>query len=155
VQIRELPVRNSGFVGGKFLARGRHKNGNKLLVPTDLYLGARITMAATEFVVTGADGFTLDYMENHAHEWMYSDIHRLTDKLLGHKETVQAVLMNDVHSPDGHVSFKEFNSLMKRRVDIDWNQQESVTLARAVCPEKQDGIDTHAVLKLLEDCQQS
>ena len=95
-----------------------------MFMPSDLYLGAKLVMAATGFVITGTDSFTLNYMEAHAEDWTYSDIRRVQFKLQLHKAAVQAVLMNFVRSPDGKVSFKEFNQLMKR-AGVEWNQQVS------------------------------
>jgi hypothetical protein len=82
VQIREPPCRNSGFLGGKFLARTKLATHGKIKhALTDFYVGAALMFCAHEFSITDADEFTLRHMETHSFHWTHSDILLIVPKL--------------------------------------------------------------------------
>lgn len=58
--IYENPLRNSGFVGGKFLLRGRHKSAatGQPFKREEFALGAAVTFNGFGFLITDADKFT-------------------------------------------------------------------------------------------------
>jgi len=57
--IQEPPVRNSGVLGGKFLARGKHrKPDGSLYTAADFAIGGTVTINGFNFYLEGTDDFT-------------------------------------------------------------------------------------------------
>jgi len=77
--IREPPRRNSGVLGGNFMAKGkvRHPDG-ALVEASDLFVGARLNLGAHRFVILDADVATLKYMEARPDRFRYSDLESVT-----------------------------------------------------------------------------
>ena len=74
LMIREPPRRNSGVVGGNFLAKMKLKHpDSRLVTAADLVIGATLTLASHTFVILDADEATLKYMENRPGQFPYSD----------------------------------------------------------------------------------
>mmetsp|Transcript_4152 Transcript_4152/g.13000 ORF Transcript_4152/g.13000 Transcript_4152/m.13000 type:complete len:155 (+) Transcript_4152:1828-2292(+) len=72
--IREPPQRNSGVVGGNFLAKMKLKHPDgKLVTAADLVIGATLTLASHSFIILDADEATLKYMEQRPEQFPYSD----------------------------------------------------------------------------------
>jgi len=75
LSIYEPPIRNSGFVGGKYLDRCRvARPGSRPESPTyygpqDLYIGAVVDVFRKRFVITDADYYVLKYIEEHEHQF--------------------------------------------------------------------------------------
>lgn len=67
VMVREPPKRNSGIVGGSFLAKIPVPNLEAPLT------GARVHVAGHHFLIIDADEATLAYMERHVSDFPYSD----------------------------------------------------------------------------------
>lgn len=61
ISVWEEPVRNSGIVGGKFSERAR----NSSLQWTDFAVGKSVKVAAVEFLLTGTDTFTKNWLLQH------------------------------------------------------------------------------------------
>lgn len=68
ISIFEKFERNSGFIGGKFLERGRIKNpaNGEFYTTKDLVVGETIKLNCFEFSIIDVDDFTKNYMENNA-----------------------------------------------------------------------------------------
>ena len=72
--IREPPRRNSGVVGGNFLAKMKLKHPDgRLVTAADLVIGATLTLASHTFVILDADEATLKYMEQRPTQFPHSD----------------------------------------------------------------------------------
>eukprot|EP00929_Paragymnodinium_shiwhaense_P002439 TRINITY_DN102698_c0_g1_i1.p1 TRINITY_DN102698_c0_g1~~TRINITY_DN102698_c0_g1_i1.p1 ORF type:complete len:649 (-),score=159.09 TRINITY_DN102698_c0_g1_i1:83-1972(-) len=71
----ELPVRNSGHLGGKFAEKKRAKNPDtgKYFKMSDLAIGQTVTIAAQPMLILRADEFTLKYLEDHADQFPLAD----------------------------------------------------------------------------------
>jgi hypothetical protein len=71
IKIIELPIQNSGIVGGKYLSSRRiplpNTNPNKpdYYTPKDFYIGAIIQIYAKRFIITSADLYVYRYMQAH------------------------------------------------------------------------------------------
>jgi hypothetical protein len=65
VKIHEPPIRNSGFVGGVFLARRSIKTNGEPLTHLHLYIGAKVDINDHKFMVLAANENTLRWMEDH------------------------------------------------------------------------------------------
>ena len=76
--IREPPRRNSGVVGGNFLAKMqlKHQNG-KIVTAADIVIGATLNLASHTFVVLDADEATLKYMEERTTQFPHSDYQKV------------------------------------------------------------------------------
>eukprot|EP00607_Mallomonas_marina_P003727 CAMPEP_0182428288 /NCGR_PEP_ID=MMETSP1167-20130531/21931_1 /TAXON_ID=2988 /ORGANISM="Mallomonas Sp, Strain CCMP3275" /LENGTH=407 /DNA_ID=CAMNT_0024611077 /DNA_START=687 /DNA_END=1907 /DNA_ORIENTATION=+ len=70
IQIREPPVTNSGFKGGRFMARERIKrpDGN-YISRQDVITGTVITVHSYDFLLGDADEFTHKFMESRPDIW--------------------------------------------------------------------------------------
>jgi len=67
VTIYERPLRNSGFMGGKFLERGKVRNAmndNKWFHPEDFYVGAKVVINGFHFDLVETDKSTMKIMAN-------------------------------------------------------------------------------------------
>mmetsp|Transcript_6457 Transcript_6457/g.19005 ORF Transcript_6457/g.19005 Transcript_6457/m.19005 type:complete len:323 (-) Transcript_6457:120-1088(-) len=123
LMIREPPRRNSGVVGGNFLAKMqlKHHNG-KLVTAADIVIGATLNLASHTFIILDADEATLKYMEERPNQFPYSDWQAVL-KLL---ETYAA-------SPKSNVCSAAYDLLHKGAIEFD--QFESIL--RGIVP---DGI---------------
>lgn len=71
ITIYEPPVRNSGIVSGKFKERTRMTKPNstperpQFYGPQDMYIGACVVSFGHRFVITDADDYVLEYLEQH------------------------------------------------------------------------------------------
>lgn len=71
IKIIELPIANSGIVGGKFLSSRRvplpESNPHKpeYYSPKDFYIGAILKLYAKRFIITSADLYVYRYMQAH------------------------------------------------------------------------------------------
>lgn len=87
MMIYEPPVRNSGIIGGKFLERTRVAKPNcppdqpLFYGPQDFYIGAVIEVFRHRFVITNADAYVLNYMEEHRDQFPDNTIQTLRAKL--------------------------------------------------------------------------
>lgn len=82
VAIREPPRRNSGAVGGKFLARMQLKDEDgRVVSKSDLFIGAKLALAGHSFVVIDTDDATLKMMEADPDAFPYSDYGRVSEQM--------------------------------------------------------------------------
>ncbi|XP_066995320.2 EF-hand domain-containing protein 1 [Anabrus simplex] len=71
VGIHERALCNSGIVGGSFLKPmripkpGTDPNNPEYYSPSDFYIGAKIEVFSHKFIITGADLFVYNYMQDH------------------------------------------------------------------------------------------
>lgn len=114
LMIREPPRRNSGVVGGNFLAKMqlKHKNG-KIVTASNIVIGATLTLASHTFVILDADEATLKYMEDRPNQFPFSDWHSVLALAEAHAESTlckpkarTAILRSDV------VDFGKFESIL-------------------------------------------
>ncbi|XP_037955499.1 EF-hand domain-containing family member C2-like [Teleopsis dalmanni] len=90
IQIYEIAIRNSGFLGGEFLKRTRIElPGQKRFSvkrplcyeASNFYIGATMNINDFIFTVVSADEFTLMYMEHNCSEFPNSDIKKIMEKV--------------------------------------------------------------------------
>ncbi|XP_054675408.1 EF-hand domain-containing protein 1 isoform X1 [Grus americana] len=85
ISIYEPPVRNSGIIGGKYLGKTRvAKPGSTTenatyYEPSDLTIGSTIEVFGHRFVITDADEYVLNYMENNAESFPAATLQSLRD----------------------------------------------------------------------------
>lgn len=82
--------RNTGILGGKFNERTRHlKPGSSLLSPSgpvyysteDLYVGGKIAVCSSNFVLLDADEYVFNYMESDPVKYKQSNKKVVFDKV--------------------------------------------------------------------------
>ena len=66
VAVWEVPVRNSGILGGKFAEKGRKRNPESRAdyALADMHVGALVTVSAVAFRLTACDAFTANWLNN-------------------------------------------------------------------------------------------
>lgn len=95
VAIFEGKVRNSGFVGGKFLERTYLPN----LDSTKFFVGSTLRLNGFPFRLTGADEFTLRFMESHSDMFPAADVDVVEKKLAGAVSQVdRSALIDHAHT---------------------------------------------------------
>jgi len=74
VAVFEVPVRNSGHMGGRFSEKRRMKNPDtgEYFKIGDLFVGQTVTIAAQPLQITRADEHCLQYLEAHPDEFPYA-----------------------------------------------------------------------------------
>lgn len=82
LKVHEIPAKNSGFVGGVFLSRGKVKGENQqFITEKDLYVGAKIMLNRHMFRVIDTNENTLRWMEMRRFTLPKSDFVCILDKL--------------------------------------------------------------------------
>ena len=82
IKVHEIPARNSGFVGGVFLSRGRFKGpDNEWITERSLYVGARVILQSHKFNIIQTNENTLRWMELHDNALPRANLATVLDKL--------------------------------------------------------------------------
>jgi len=78
IMVTEPPKRNSGIIGGKFLARMKFKHPDQTpILQGDLFIGQEIVLLSHRFKITDCDDAALNYMELNPEIYPESDIIRV------------------------------------------------------------------------------
>lgn len=151
IQIRELPVRNSGFTGGKFLSRGKqyHSNG-KQITPSDISIGSSIFVQSFKFDILDADEFSLKYMEQHPEIWKESSIDEIALRLREKESALKDMLLILKEKALEEVPYQQIEQMLER-VDIKFTPQEKLTLFRRIDRKKKGVAKFFRIFKILED----
>uniref|UniRef100_A0A8C5TKP6 EF-hand domain containing 1 n=1 Tax=Malurus cyaneus samueli TaxID=2593467 RepID=A0A8C5TKP6_9PASS len=102
VSIFEPPVRNSGILGGKYLKRtkvtkpGSTPENPIYYEPSDFTIGSTIEVFGHRFVITDADTFVLNYLENHAENFPAATLQSIRDHLRPQKVEVETKDLDDL-----------------------------------------------------------
>ncbi|CAM9243048.1 unnamed protein product, partial [Ectocarpus fasciculatus] len=143
IQIQELAIRNSGFAGGKFLARGRQTapDGSRLM-PQDLFIGGSVKVRCHEFEILDADERTIKHMEKNCLLWPQSNLNSIMHRLQIAGDAIQEQV---AAWGDAAVGYDGIKSLLKA-AGIPLTTQESITLFRALDPKNTGFIRTSALV---------
>mmetsp|Transcript_22425 Transcript_22425/g.78593 ORF Transcript_22425/g.78593 Transcript_22425/m.78593 type:complete len:763 (-) Transcript_22425:246-2534(-) len=135
LSVFEPPVRNSGIVGGKWLASGKYKNPDtgEYVVAGDLYVGGTVTLKGQQLVIESADEYSLKVMEGTAHVWPLSQIdfvlNNLKLKMREHSVTARRMFRTIDKDFSGFITLDEFNQAL-RKWGMTVPKQALVTLMR-------------------------
>jgi len=142
MSVREPPQRNSGVIGGNFLARKAWKNPATGIAyaQSSFAVGADVafdtgTGVPQRFVITDVDEATLNYMESKPESFPLSDIklvlESLRKKLLTQTKSNQLFTLFRKYDKDfsGTITLDEFKTMMKQ-YDADMSDQMIITLMR-------------------------
>lgn len=69
IAVWEIPVRNSGIIGGKFAERGTKRSpaSGRPYKLEDIGVGKQVTISGVEFSLLSADAFTTEWLNNRVH----------------------------------------------------------------------------------------
>jgi len=82
IKVHEIPAKNSGFVGGVFLSRGKYKNPeNEYVTDKDIFIGATVILQRHGFHILQSNENTLQWMETHSESLPKSNFNLIMDKL--------------------------------------------------------------------------
>ena len=151
LQIREIPNRNSGFAGGKFLARSRqrHKNGSQIL-PGDITLGKTLHIQSHEFIVLDADEFSLKYMEQNKDVWKDSSTESLAKILRCHEESLREVISGMQDRAIQEMPYEEMYDILSS-VGVNLTTQEKLTLVRALDSKRKGTVKFYRIFRIIND----
>lgn len=143
ILIQETAVRNSGFAGGRFLARLRHKNrdGSPFEL-SSLFIGTSVEIRQHMFVIEDADERTLSFMESHSDMWPQCDARAVRAKVGAARNSIQPLVSQREESP---LTYAEARELLQE-AGIDISLQESITLFRQLDPSHSGSIQAGALI---------
>jgi len=143
IAVFEQTVRNSGFWGGKFSAKGRKVNPEtgERFVQADFHVGARVTIGSMPFFITRADEYALKYMEANPDIYAQCDMRKITKKLAG--------LENSSLAPQSALLPDDFQDACKQYLGTELTEQELVTVLRA-CGNDQAQIQVDRVFEAIK-----
>jgi hypothetical protein len=143
IQIQEVPVRNSGFVGGKFLARGKQfKADGSPLRPHDIAIGEIVRVRCHEFEVLDADERTIIHMEKYNKLWPQSNINLVKQLLKNNAIGIQRQINSIGDVALGYAAARKFIA----DAGVNLSLQQSITLFRVLDPKNSGFIRTTEVI---------
>uniref|UniRef100_H0VRE5 EF-hand domain-containing family member C2 n=1 Tax=Cavia porcellus TaxID=10141 RepID=H0VRE5_CAVPO len=134
--------RNSGHTGGLFLKRTRVKKFgqevfkselSEYIKAEELYVGAKVNVNGSLFVLLSADEYTLNYMERNADKFPLSNIKLILQKLKEEESKSREIKQIFAAADCNHTKMMEFNAFRNLLLDITFNKltdQEILTIAR-------------------------
>uniref|UniRef100_A0A3Q0T880 EF-hand domain-containing family member C2 n=1 Tax=Amphilophus citrinellus TaxID=61819 RepID=A0A3Q0T880_AMPCI len=163
ISVFERPQRNSGVLGGRFLARGRVKKPGQELFKSelsqyftaqDLYVGATLCLNSINFQLLDADEYTFNYMEQHAEEFPKANMGTILSKLRSIPEEKQSEIRKFVTLSDpsntGFIPFESIRSLLLG-LDCDLSEHEVLVLGRCFSEREQPKMDVGLMLAVAQD----
>lgn len=153
-QIREPPKRNTGHKGGIFLSRCKlesHNAHDHVLTPTDMYIGATVTILSHQFDIHDCDQYTFKYMEDNANSYAYSNIALVNDKVRARKEIVQRLFLTYPALTSRMLNVDELAEILIDRAGLSLVKQEVCTLFRAVDAQREGSVKMTKMLKYVMD----
>jgi hypothetical protein len=151
LQITEIPQRNSGFAGGKFLSRSRqhHPDGSRIL-PGDIRLGGTLQIQSFQFLVLDADDHSLKYMECNSDIWKESSLQLIAMKLHDHESALRDILLRMKDKALEDISYDDMRALLKE-AEVGLSIQETLTLLRAMDKKRKGTVKYFRLFRILND----
>ncbi|KAI8464444.1 MAG: hypothetical protein J3K34DRAFT_526184 [Monoraphidium minutum] len=152
--IFEPPVRNSGIGGGKFLERQRiYKPGSEeIYTYQDLYVGGRLEVFNRAFELSGADEYTLNYMENNKHIFVMADADAILESLRaqvhGREDALRAALVAADADGCGALEGGQMEAAFEA-AGLRFTRHQLVSLRRRVGRERGGAVGAEEILALL------
>ncbi|XP_054642272.1 EF-hand domain-containing family member C2 isoform X1 [Dunckerocampus dactyliophorus] len=163
ISVFERSQKNSGVLGGMFLARGRVKKPGQELFKSelseyftarDLYVGATLCLNNRLFQLLDADEYTFNYLEQHAGQFPKADIGIILGKVRSIQEEKQREIRNFLSLSDpantGFVTFESFRGLLVG-MECGLSEHEVLVLCRAFVERKQSDVDVGLMLAVAQD----
>ncbi|XP_077393798.1 EF-hand domain-containing family member C2 [Festucalex cinctus] len=163
ISVFERSQKNSGVLGGMFLARGRVKKPGQELFKSepsqyftaqDLYVGATLCLNNRLFQLLDADEYTLNYLEQHAEQFPKANIGTILAKLRSIPEEKQREIGNFLTLNDptntGFVTFESFRGLLMG-AECGLSEHEVLVLGRSFSKHQQPEMDIGLMLAVAQD----
>lgn len=135
LSVFEPAMRNSGILGGKFLARQRVRlpPGNELAKAQDFYVGAKVVVSKHTFIIISTDERSINYMEQNSSEFDKSNINCVLDKMRAMLFSGGSGLKAAFDAADtdgsGHLDFDELVGIFGK-LGLPIVEQEVLTVLR-------------------------
>lgn len=113
ISVYEVGLRNSGFLGGEFFKRSKiylpgqewlSAKRPKTYTAEDFFLGTKVNLRDHIFVVISADKFTLNFMEQNPHQFIFANISLIMQKIRENMRPIYkdfiAKYLSRVHTED-------------------------------------------------------
>ena len=122
IQVTELTERNSGWVGGKFLERKKHKNQvtEQYYTEKDLTIGNLLILNSFKFRLLECDEYTEKYMEQNEEIFPQASYNAIIGKIQSKassytslQEYATKISERIDKNKDGYISFTEFAESLK------------------------------------------
>ena len=127
IQIQEIKLRNTGFMGGKFLARGRQKaSDGSIIKPSDLFVGGIVKVRCRAFDIVDADERTIKHMEQNCLQWPQSNLSSIKHRV---QIAGDAIAEHVNATGDAAIGYAAAKDLL-RIAGVNLTTQESITLFR-------------------------
>ncbi|XP_057707390.1 EF-hand domain-containing family member C2 [Corythoichthys intestinalis] len=163
ISVFERTQKNSGVLGGMFLARGRIKKPGQELFKSepseyfaaqDLHVGAILDLNNRLFQLLDADEYTFKYLEQHAEQFPKANIGSILAKLRLIPEEKQREIRNVLTLSDptntGFVTFDSFRSLLMAS-ECGLSEHEVLVLGRSFSEHQQPEMDLALMLAVAQD----
>ena len=139
-------------LGGIFLARCKLEShdGSQPLLPSDLHLGAIVTILSHRFRIFNCDQFTFKYMEEHCQVWTKSDMERIVKKVTPKKDVLQRLFLTAPYLGNRSLTADDLGDFLQR-AGCDLILQEVHTLFRLVDTYRAGSIKMTLFLKYFMD----
>ncbi|SPR00753.1 unnamed protein product (mitochondrion) [Plasmodiophora brassicae] len=118
VSVFENPLRNSGFMAGKFLERKLifNRNAGRMFKQEDFFVGAVLDIHSFLFELTGADSSTERLLRGQPPNWLHTDIRSvvigLRNMFKGKNVALRKTFRNLDHDKDGYLTRHEFEAIL-------------------------------------------
>uniref|UniRef100_T1J708 EF-hand domain-containing family member C2 n=1 Tax=Strigamia maritima TaxID=126957 RepID=T1J708_STRMM len=148
IMVYEVPQRNSGFAGGKFIGKLKIKKAIDPNPPageisshyynaSDFYIGAAIKLNNFEFRITDADEYCLKHMEDHPEQFPQANITYIIKKIKestvnqASSHQLNEALVNADPERTGKLEYTIFKYILMKFIDDGLlSEHEYITLAR-------------------------
>jgi hypothetical protein len=126
MQVTEVTDPNSGWKGGKFLERNRHKNpvNGQFYTEKDLTIGTLLILNSFKFRLLECDEYTEKYMEENPEDFPQAQFSNIIEKLkagakkFGNIDAYAKVFERQADkNNDGIISINEFVEVVKRYIN--------------------------------------
>lgn len=151
VAVFELPERNSGFRGGKFIQRAKLKNvqnGNRYFTASDFRVGQDVIINSFEFVTYNADEYAMNYMESLPDDFPQSDLFEIATRIRRNKDQVETLRKSFEANDKDLIGF--IDPTVAERILMDTlglNRHEALTVSRRFSDES--GFDYFSFISAL------
>lgn len=148
----EPALKNSGILGGRFLARGKYKKAGMggYFKPKDFYVGAEVTLNKFLLKIYDVDAHSLKLMEAECAQFPMSDKSLVMGKItgrLGSSPDATAAALQGLAQGSGEVPLSSLREYLRNSfADFDLTDQEIITALRTLDPAQAGSVPLQGAL---------
>jgi hypothetical protein len=135
---------------GDWASAGSMKEEKRSLEPSDIFLGATVTILAHKFDILDCDQFTSKYMEANPNLWKYSNLTMITDKILDKKDVLKKIILTFPSLQSKIITVEDLESIFAKS-GLKLVKQEVYTVFRAVDVLRLGSVKLTKMLKYIMD----